>query len=371
MKLYYVPIILISLFVSSLHAVSIENYTIQQKAMGGVSVATFTQLSQFQSNPAKLALIEGVDIDLLHLNVGFNKELISNLSKLSDIQSETDESRQIEMLKDLTPLKLGGKVRLTPLVSFTKQNMGFSHFTNGQISGALKRKSAPGLELTGGTESNFAFGYARPIKINNRVVLLGVSPKYVSKKIIYDKVSGEDTIEWTQSELLRMINGIDEADVDLYSLSGFGIDTGLLIPFDNKKATGMMGLTIKNLVSSLSGTKDLTNSSSEIKTRDPLIAVLGTSFETQLPVLNKTTLAADYNLIDDNGSFFKRLHLGAEKKVSVLEFRGGVNQGYIVGGLGLNLKIFTLNYAFFGEELGNDLGETPLLTHNIHLGFSF
>ena len=63
--------------------------------------------------------------------------------------------------------------------------------------------------------------------------------------------------------------------------------------------------------------------------------------------------------------------VGAEKKISKIALRGGINQGYIGGGIGINLTVFHVNYAFFGEELGEKIGYNSLLTHNIQFGFSF
>jgi hypothetical protein len=368
----YLKSLLLSLIISTAAvAASVETYTIQQKAMGGVSVATYTDVSQFQSNPAKLGLIDGIELNLLNLEGGINKELHENMSDIQALMDETDESKQIEMLKDLTPMKIGAKVSALPILSFSKKNFGISIISKGQINGRLKRKSAPGLELSGQTDTNFVLGFSKPVKIKNRPVIIGLSPKYVSRATIYDKVTGVDEIDWTQAELLRLINGIDELDVDTYKVSGFGLDAGLLMPFESKRTAGFFGVSVKNIVSGLSGTKDRLNKTSDITTRDPFGVTVGTSFDTPLPLIRKTTIAADYNLIDSNGGFFKRLHFGVEKKLTILSLRAGVNQGYIGGGFGLDLKIFTVNYAFFGEELGEKIGHNELLTHNVQLGFTF
>ena len=56
------------------------------------------------------------------------------------------------------------------------------------------------------------------------------------------------------------------------------------------------------------------------------------------------------------GSWFKTLHIGGEARYGILAPRLGINQGYWCLGLGLDLKIFTLDLATYGEEMGLNVG---------------
>lgn len=57
-----------------------------------------------------------------------------------------------------------------------------------------------------------------------------------------------------------------------------------------------------------------------------------------------------------NGSMWRTVHLGAEAKFAILTPRVGINQGYFTAGLGINLKILTLDFATYGEELSLNVG---------------
>lgn len=350
---------------------TIDQYTIRQKAMGGVSVATFGDLRQFAANPAKVGLLSDGEFKLVHFNLGINQDVIDSWSDIQAIQDESDESTQIEMLKDLVPLKIGVKNALAPGLSYTRANFGLSYDSFTEVSGRLKRKSAPTLELSGGAVSNLSVAFAKPMKIGKKAVIAGISPRYVIHNRIFDKVTGSDTVEWSQSEILRSINGIEDIEVDQYSLSGYAVDAGVLMPVKTKKSAGFHGFRVKNLISSLKGSKELTNETVDITTRDPFELSYGISVDTVLPLFKKVRVASDYNLISDYGPFFKRLHFGAEKKLSIVTLRAGVNQGYIGGGFGLNLWLLTLDYAYFGEELGENVGYNELLTHNFQIGLKF
>jgi hypothetical protein len=57
-----------------------------------------------------------------------------------------------------------------------------------------------------------------------------------------------------------------------------------------------------------------------------------------------------------NGSLFRLLHLGSEAHYGVLAIRLGINQGYLAGGLGVNLKAFTFDLSTYGEEMTLNVG---------------
>jgi CO/xanthine dehydrogenase Mo-binding subunit len=52
----------------------------------------------------------------------------------------------------------------------------------------------------------------------------------------------------------------------------------------------------------------------------------------------------------------RTVHIGAETRMSVLLPRVGINQGYFCGGLGLDLKYFTLDVGTYGEEMSLNPG---------------
>ncbi len=70
-----------------------------------------------------------------------------------------------------------------------------------------------------------------------------------------------------------------------------------------------------------------------------------------------------------DGSFFRTLHMGAEAEWKILSLRTGVNQGYFTGGLGIDLFVFELNFATYGEELGLNPGIAEDRRYSLDLGF--
>jgi hypothetical protein len=57
------------------------------------------------------------------------------------------------------------------------------------------------------------------------------------------------------------------------------------------------------------------------------------------------------------GNFFRHIHLGTEWRYQFFLLRAGLNQGYFGAGFGFDLTTWTLDFAFYGEELGLSAGD--------------
>jgi hypothetical protein len=66
---------------------------------------------------------------------------------------------------------------------------------------------------------------------------------------------------------------------------------------------------------------------------------------------------------------FKKIHMGAEYRLSLISFRTGINSGYPSFGMGINLKTLNIEYAFYGQEKGLIPGQDPDWVHNFLLAF--
>jgi hypothetical protein len=68
--------------------------------------------------------------------------------------------------------------------------------------------------------------------------------------------------------------------------------------------------------------------------------------------------ASDIGTRNQNGSFYRTLHLGGETHLThLLIGRLGLNQGYFAAGVGLDLKLITIDASTYGEELGLNAGD--------------
>jgi hypothetical protein len=69
-------------------------------------------------------------------------------------------------------------------------------------------------------------------------------------------------------------------------------------------------------------------------------------------------------------SFAKRTHIGAETKIyRILAVRAGLNQGYLAGGIGLELPVVRFDFATYGEELAGNAGQVEDRRFLVRLAF--
>jgi hypothetical protein len=100
---------------------------------------------------------------------------------------------------------------------------------------------------------------------------------------------------------------------------------------------------------------------------------LGSKFE--MPSawhFSKWIIAFDVNNIGQEGTFFKKVHLGTEAWLfNFFGLRGGVNQGYLTFGLALNIPVIQIEFFTYGEELGESAGSRGDRRVGLQLSFGW
>ena len=346
-----------------------DSYDIRQKAMGGVQVASIKRPALFYQNPAGLELLESFKLALLpRVGLGANEAIMDRLSEFEKlVEDGASDSDRIKTLKKLTPLRLGINAELHWPV-FAKKSFGIMAQSQAQLSGSLKRRSSPVLRAEGFSDTSVLLGMSHTFILNNKPVHIGLSPKYVMRTVVYDQKTGKTKLVKSQADILKSINSGEGDMIDVYNLDGFSMDFGLLRPIKR----GYWGLTVKNIGSGLTGIKRVGDSEKNITDALPVLGTVGVGLDSSLPYFGKLHMAADYAFSAPTPSFFKRLHLGVEKTMTpILTLRGGLNQGFIVGGFGINIFVVKVDYAFFAQELSDTIGQNSVNTHHIQLGVLF
>lgn len=102
-----------------------------------------------------------------------------------------------------------------------------------------------------------------------------------------------------------------------------------------------------------------------------------------LPTGDRLTLAADFRDLGDadktkfidgsriDDSALKRLHVGAEYRWWFLRARGGINQGFPAVGIGIDVPLLKLDYAYYQEEVGGFGGSDKKASHILSLALRF
>ena len=219
-------------------------------------------------------------------------------------------------------------------------------------------------------------GYGSYFKLGDQEIAVGASIKGILRTSFYNEETGAEFYTEDAESILNKFNSGEKisAGIPTYTLNGVGLDLGMLGKFDLWDIDGRYGFALKNIGSNLSGTKLLKvngNSVEESTTFEiPIVGTFGFGGKTYLPLLLDITMACDVDIISPEQSVYKRLHFGIEKKLfSILNLRGGINQGNFVGGFGIDLfGFFHLDYAYNVREFGDEIGEDRVTYHVFEIG---
>ena len=95
-------------------------------------------------------------------------------------------------------------------------------------------------------------------------------------------------------------------------------------------------------------------------------------------LLASAEVAVDYKVVSPYKGFIKNVHIGYERKVlrNMIKLRGGINQGYTVGGFGWDLKFWKIpllhiDYAQYVRTPTLGFTGKPLLFHALEVGVLF
>ena len=124
---------------------------------------------------------------------------------------------------------------------------------------------------------------------------------------------------------------------------------------------GKWGVAVNNVMGTLKGTRKINGAMTDYSGALPVTSTLGVNLNSDVPFIGDLNWAVDYKFVSPSKSFFKNTTMGIEKAVwgDILKLRAGVNQGYIVGGLGIDIGFFSLSYAKYTSEAGSEIGVEP------------
>lgn len=373
MKIYIRIFLLIIVLSQRIYAVQpLSLQSLRQIGMGGAGVAVSDGDNGLYQNPALLAEAK-TSVTLPKFKGIINDDIVDLKNKISDF-IDASETEQGKILDSMVGMKVAAEGSAT-LFSYVRPGFGIGLFTNTVVDGKFIIPASPTLKLDVAADVFPTIGFAKTFKIKGQAFSLGIAGKYVYRKNVYDPETGQTSLNLGSAELIEAQNNgvLEDKLTNTFSLQGYGIDLGVLVPFSIGKTPGHFGLAARNLGAKLSGNMKLdTGQTVKAHITEEVVTVVGVSLEPRLPLIGKVLLAGDYT-IQPTDSFFNQLHLGAEKRFwkDRVSLQGGVNQGYLVMGTGLQLGFFELGYAYNTKELGLSAGQDSVSMHVVEFGVKF
>ena len=329
------------------------------QAMGEAYVAVASDESTVFYNPAGYAVITDpiFSIALLDITLNIDDSALDVYRALLDGKDLSDPENVNEYLNDTTisygvtgPIYLG----------HVGNNFGFSFYNTARAMmdttpGALQ----PTAEYIAFTDLGFTGGFGYRIVDH---LYAGFNVKVILRL--------KSQLEGTATEV---IDTIEDDDVPLAKSVGFGGDLGLLYRPTHWLSLGLNARdffgTRFSYWEDISGNQNYP--ASMIKPRITVgIAFFPFRKNYEMMPKNDLAIAFDYWDILDNSSPLSNIKFGVMfRTLKVLDLRGGIDAGYLTGGLGLHLKFFHFSTAYYVKELGAYPGSSPL--QNLTFEFAF
>lgn len=334
-------------------------YNVRALGMGNAFTADASGVSALYYNPAMLGKT-GFHLELLSARLNGNDKLRdvvkfvrNNKDKFQNFESLSPEEAQ-QFLNDMEPLddRYYG-FQVAPSIGITFGHFGIASYAEASPNIKLdKGIYIPRIYTKGKVDWVTSIGYGKRFNIpalNN--FYGGAAVKYIQRYNAPEmKVNATDASQIDQL-------GQTILDTLQSPVSGFAVDLGAVYsPIRNLD----VAMAIQN-IGSIDGESFTPNVN--------IGAAYNFSTIAMLPLIHNLTVTGDYTdfFNHESAAFFNHLHLGAEFGFLNFALRAGINQGYYTAGVGINLAIIHLDYAYYGQELGQAPGWKPDLNHMLQL----
>ncbi|MFN0118620.1 MAG: hypothetical protein ACKVQC_10060 [Elusimicrobiota bacterium] len=390
------------LFSSSLYAEELPVFIqfVRPLGMGGAFTAVADDHNVFTYNPAGMVQRTGAQTTILELAVGASQDFKDATDFVKDNEDDLtnfenlSSARQSQLVNEIsrTISKLNPRLyAASDIASFVSGPKFFGIPIHGGL-GAFGSVDAS-FKLESGLIPSISY------QINNDLLFpLSIAKRWEAPWIIPGKMgvglTGKIIRRNQVSQNRLSVLQLDDLETPpVQSGVGFGSDLGFLFQPNDRFNIGLMvqdflGTKIKyDSLAAEKGFAAQPERDTVIRPRTNLgFAVVPKKLFWLLPTSDRWTLAFDVrDILTDNEhvmferglnkplgkNFWTHMHMGAEFRYWFLRFRGGASQGYPTAGLGLDIPILKIDYAFYSRELGELAGDIREENHIISLALRF
>jgi hypothetical protein len=315
----------------------------RQLAMGGVYVFSNQDGSSFMQNPAYTCFTKGLNWTVGGISLAVGD--LENYTFLSDKNSAGTLAPTMATLSEYMGKKVSIRGDGYTSMSLPCFGMAITYTKNANFQ--VQNPAYPHIDTFYLTDSGFFIGGGFLLGLN---LALGLDIKRVQRVGGAYTFGPESLADLTGSSgLTTLTQSIENGGY------GYGIDTGLVARF---------GSTFLNPTASLSwrdvGSTAFTMTSglsSPNRQKDNL--VFGLTFDGSIPFAGIAGGLEYRHITDTNEQIGKKIHLGMELSIAMMDIRAGFYQGYTTYGAGVDLWLFQLEGALYSVEQGAYPGQTP------------
>ena len=315
--------------------------------MGNAYTALVDGADAIFYNPAALGFNTGVHFTLFDIHGGFNgMEAVDNVELIRSLPDDIPGT-----MKKLYGKRIwagaGGKTAIV-LPYF-----GVAGFFNTATGFTASNPPNPSAEPSLVFDYGAALGFAVPVVPG--IANVGMTFKRINRTGTTDTISAGRLATMTPDELTSEFKRRG---------TGYGLDFGGML-----KVPGPVSPSLSFVYRDFGFTSFVHEEGAGAPSRIEPEMVLGGALEISAPLL-KITPAFDIRYLNRaDYQFGKKLNLGLEVSLPLIDLRAGLHQGYYSAGVGLNLALLHVDVATWGVEMGEYPGQLEDRRYMVQLSF--
>lgn len=322
--------------------------TVRSFGMGGVRIAGPNDAGAFLWNPAALTYTKGMNFEVFNVGAGLNGVQAYNDFKDVDLSGGPASYSQLYGKH----LWVGGE----GYAALTFPYFGFGVYDQGYIDFMMHNPAYPTLDMTYLNDYAFALGGSIPL---GPAGSFGISAKRINR-IGGPQEIGPNLLTGSNMDSEQLIQQFTNQGV------GYGLDMGWMykapVPFSPTLSLAWQDVGSTAFVKT-------GGSTSPDRIKDNL--TLSATVQTDLPLIGLAAGLEYRHITDASEQIGKKLFMGAEVSLLMLDARAGFYQGYTTYGVGLDLWLVQLDAATYTVERGAYAGQTPDERFQVGLSMNF
>ncbi len=312
------------------------NSSVRALGMGDAFTAVANDSSSLFYNPAGLVRVRGINWKIFDVGVGASGA--SAYTKIKGLNSGSSTSGFASAVNNLygehVAIGAGGES------IFTMPMFGFGIYNHTGTLIRVENPVYPQLHTNAISDYGYTMGVGIPV---SPFLHLGLDLKYIKRTGALQDFGPGFVADLQPTQIVQNLTNWG---------TGYGADMGATAILPAGFFTAAMSVAWKNM-----GGMEFksTNASTIPAEQNDISAGVALSFDT--PIVSVTP-ALDFRYLNRTDlQLTRKINLGIEIGLPLLDIRGGFHEGYYTGGVGINLGLFRVDAATYGVELGDYPGQ--------------
>lgn len=322
--------------------------SVRSLGMGGVMIPFVHGAEAIFYNPAALGTSPTLDIRLLDLTVGANTFTVENLKEIQDIDANDPSTYNRFFGKKIW-------AQTTGKVAVSLPYLAVGYLNDAEVTTELHNPAFPAFNTYFRNDEAFYLGGAFAIGPDSYV---GMSVKRINRW-------GGITQDLGVSTIANANNLQDIGDNFQNKGQGYGMDLAVMTEIQAPLLKPKLALVWQDIGSTSFNKTAGVDAPPHIEQNLSFGAGLGMD----LPGLDWSIGAEMRHLLEPDIDIGKKIHVGTEVSLPLIDLRAGYNQGYFTYGAGVNFLIFQIDAVSYTEELGSYPGQTGDSRYMVSLSF--